>query len=113
SSSPAVFLLIVNLILLFIGMFMETNGAVLITGPLLAPAAAAFGIDPVHFGIILVTNLELGLMTPPLAANLYVAAKTTQTPLAEMVPFFGWFLVAGVIVLLSITYIPTLTVWHL
>ena len=68
--SPIAFLLMVNVVLLIVGTFMETNASILLMGPLLAPAANSFGIDPVHFGIVLATNLEIGLQTPPMAANL-------------------------------------------
>src|SRR5690606_1488535 len=66
TENPLVFLLVVNVALLIVGMFMETSAATLLMGPLLAPAAAEYGIDPIHFGIILVVNIEIGLLTPPL-----------------------------------------------
>lgn len=106
-----VFLILVNLVLFLVGMFMETNAAVLLMGPLLAPAAFAFGLDPIHFGIILVTNIELGLITPPMAANLFVAAKTNRSSLLEMLPYVGCFFLAATVVLLLITYIPELSIW--
>jgi len=106
-----VFLLLVNLVLFLVGMFMETNAAVLLMGPLLAPAAFKFGLDPVHFGIILVTNIELGLITPPMAANLFVAAKTNRSSLIEMLPYVGCFFLAATVVLLMVTYIPALSIW--
>ncbi|RSK55303.1 TRAP transporter large permease [Bacillus canaveralius] len=111
TSSPVVFLLIVNLALFLVGMFMETNAAVLLMGPLLYPAVMKFGIDPIHFGIILVTNIELGLITPPLAANIYVSAKTNRSSLVEMFPYLVWFFLASVIVMMLITYIPGLSIW--
>lgn len=111
-SDPLLFLLAVNLLLFVVGMLMETNAAVLLMGPLLAPSAAAFGIDPVHFAIIVVTNIEIGLMTPPLAANLFVAARTNNVPLIEMLRHFGWFLGAAVITLGFITYIPAISLWY-
>lgn len=111
-ADPLLFLITVNLLLFVVGMFMETNAAVLLMGPLLAPSAAAFGIDPIHFAIIVVTNIEIGLLTPPLAANLYVAARTNDVPLTEMLRYFGWFLAAAVIVLLLITYVPAISLWY-
>lgn len=111
TDNPIVFLLLVNLALFAVGMFMETNAAVLLMGPLLAPAAEAFGIDPFHFGIILVSNIDLGLITPPMAANLYVASKINGTSLTSMLPFIGWYLLAGVCVVLTVTYVPFLTTW--
>jgi len=112
TDSPLVFLLVVNVILLVVGMFMETNAATLLMGPLLAPTAAKYGIDPIHFAIILVTNIELGLLTPPLAANLYVAARTNRVPIIELLRHLGWFLVACLIVIAMITYVPQLALWY-
>jgi tripartite ATP-independent transporter DctM subunit len=106
-----VFLLAVNLVLLLIGMLMETNAAVLLMGPLLAPAASKFGIDPVHFGIILVTNIELGLLTPPLAANVFVAARTLNIDMVRMLPHLAWFFAAALVVLGCVTFIPELSLW--
>lgn len=111
-ADPLLFLVTVNLLLFVVGMFMETNAAVLLMGPLLAPSAAAFGIDPIHFAIIVVTNIEIGLLTPPLAANLYVAARTNDVPLIELLRYFGWFLAAAIIVLLLITYVPGISLWY-
>lgn len=111
-SDPLLFLLAVNLLLFVVGMFMETNAAVLLMAPLLAPSAAAFGIDPVHFAIIVVTNIEIGLITPPLAANLYVAARTNNVPLIEMLRHFGWFLAAAIVALGLITYVPAFALWY-
>src|SRR3990167_9054701 len=112
TDSPVVFLLVVNVILLGVGMFMETNAATLLMGPLLAPTAAKFGIDPIHFAIILVTNIELGLLTPPLAANLYVAARTNRVPIIDLLSNLGWFLLASLVVMALITYVPQLALWY-
>jgi len=111
-SDPVLFLLAVNLLLFVVGMFMETNAAVLLMGPLLAPSAAAFGIDPVHFAIIVVTNIEIGLLTPPLAANLYVAARTNDVRLTEMLRYFLPFLGAAVGVLMLVTFVPEIALWY-
>ena len=112
TDSPIIFLLVVNLVLLVVGMFMETNAATLLMGPLLAPTAAKYGIDPVHFAIVLVTNIELGLLTPPLAANLYVAARTNKVPIIELLRNLGWFLLASLVVMALITYVPQLALWY-
>jgi C4-dicarboxylate transporter, DctM subunit len=112
TDSTLVFLLVVNLILLVVGMFMETNAATLLMGPLLAPTAAKYGIDPIHFAIILVTNIELGLLTPPLAANLYVAARTNRVPIIDLLRNLGWFLLASLVVMALITYVPQLSLWY-
>lgn len=109
---PYMFLIAVNLLLFATGMFMETNAAVLLMGPLLAPSAQAFGIDPVHFAIIVVTNIEIGLLTPPLAANLFVAARTNNVHLVEMLRHFGWFIGAAIFALALLTFIPGLSLWY-
>jgi C4-dicarboxylate transporter DctM subunit len=111
TNDKVLFLIIVNLALFLVGMFMETNAAVLLMGPLLYPAAIKFGMDPIHFGIILVTNIELGLITPPMAANLFVAAKTNRSSLVEMLPYVGWFFLAAAVVLGFITFVPGLSIW--
>ncbi|SHI27573.1 TRAP transporter large permease [Pollutimonas bauzanensis] len=112
TGSPILFLLAVNVALLLVGMFMETNAATLLMGPLLAPAAINYGIDPVHFGVMLVTNIEIGLLTPPLAANLYVAQRTNEARLTEMFGYVMWFLGGSLIVLGLITFVPALTTWY-
>ncbi|MFK8253330.1 TRAP transporter large permease [Ancylobacter terrae] len=109
--SPVAFLLMVNIVLLLVGTFMETNASILLMGPLLAPAAERFGIDPVHFGIITATNLEIGLLTPPMAANLYVAARAANARLADMLPYLGWFFGAALVGQAIITFVPFVTLW--
>lgn len=112
TADPLLFLLAINAALLLIGMFMETNAATLLMGPLLAPAAISYGIDPIHFGIMLVTNIEIGLLTPPLAANLYVAQRTNNARLTEMFGYVMWFLLGAICVLALITFVPFLTTWY-
>lgn len=111
-ADPILFLIAVNLLLFAVGMFMETNAAVLLMGPLLAPSAVQFGIDPVHFAIIVVTNIEIGLLTPPLAANLYVAARTNNVHIVQMLRHFGWFIGAAIVALALLTFIPSLSLWY-
>lgn len=112
TESPLMFLLLVNLALLVVGMFMETSAAILLMGPLLAPAAARYGVDPIHFGIVVVINIEIGLLTPPLAANLYVAALTNRIPIMALLRHIGWFLLACLIMLAAITYVPGIALWY-
>lgn len=111
TDNKIIFLIFVNILLFLIGMFMETNAAVLLMSPLLYPAATAMGVDPVHFGIILVTNIEIGLITPPMAANIYVSARINGSSVMEMWPYIWRFLLVSIGVLLLITYIPILTLW--
>lgn len=112
TDSPLVFLLAVNIMLLLVGMFMETSAATLLMGPLLAPAAAQYGIDPIHFGIMVVINIEIGLLTPPLAANLYVAALVNRIPLVPLIKQLTWFIVACLACLLLVTYVPQVSLWY-
>jgi tripartite ATP-independent transporter DctM subunit len=109
--TPWLFLLTVNVVLLVVGSFMETNASILLMGPLLAPAAAKFNIDPVHFGIVVATNLEIGLLTPPMAANLYVAARAAQVPMMKMMRYLAYFFAAALVGQALITYFPIFTLW--
>lgn len=106
-----IFLIFVNILLFLVGMFMETNAAVLLMSPLLYPTAIAMGIDPIHFGIILVTNIEIGLITPPMAANIYVSARINRSNLVEMWPYIRKFLLVSILVLLLITYVEPISLW--
>ena len=107
TDSQAVFLLFTNILLILVGMFLETNAGILLFAPILIPIAQAYGIDLIHFGAILLLNLEIGLMTPPFAGNIFVACKLTGVPmdkmLPKMIPFFG----ACLPVLLITTYWPS------
>lgn len=108
-----IFILIMIAILFVVGMFMETNAAVLLMSVLLAPAAITFDINPIHFGIILVTTIEIGLLTPPMAANVFVSAKVNKTSVVEMVPNTVKFLGVSILALLVIAFVPFLTTWFL
>ncbi|WP_373237015.1 TRAP transporter large permease [Cohaesibacter celericrescens] len=105
------FLLAVNALLLFIGMFIETSAAILVLAPILAPVAIQFGIDPMHFGLIMVVNLALGMITPPLGVNLFAACAVAKISLEEIVPQLVWFVATVIICLLLVSYIPAITLW--
>jgi len=111
SDNPYVFLLLVNVFLLVVGMFMETNASIIILAPLLVPVAVTMGIDPVHFGIIMIVNLALGMCTPPLGINLFISAQLAKINLLQisrgMIPFY----VVLLLTLLLITYIPQITMF--
>lgn len=106
TDSPVIFLLLTNLLLILVGMFLETNAGILLFAPILCPIAESYGIDLVHFGAILLLNLEIGLMTPPFAGNIFVACKVAgvgmDTMLKKMIPFF----IACIPVLIITTYWP-------
>ncbi len=84
--SPAMFLLGVNAALFVIGMFIETSAAIIVLAPILAPVAQHFGIDPVHFGLIMVVNLALGMITPPFGVNLFAACTVARISLDRIIP---------------------------
>lgn len=107
--SPTMFLLGVNAALFIIGMFIETSAAIIVLAPILAPVAMHFGVDPVHFGLIMVVNLAMGMITPPFGVNLFAACTVARISLDRIVghllPFVGVILVC----LLVITYVPSLS----
>ncbi len=109
TESPAVFLLIINGMLLIVGMFMETNTSILLLAPILVPAAKAYGIDPIHFGAIMLLNLEIGLITPPFAVNLFVACRLGGVSMDKVLrPIMG-FIAICIPVLLLTTYVPSIS----
>lgn len=109
SDNPLVFLLMVNLFLLVVGMFMETFAAIIILAPILAPIAMAFGIDPVHFGLIVIVNLAVGMVTPPVGVNLFIACGIAKIQMEQMMKPLSVFLAVLVVNLMVITYVPGLS----
>ncbi|HEY8245119.1 MAG TPA: TRAP transporter large permease [Casimicrobiaceae bacterium] len=109
--SPVVYLIIVNLLLLVVGCFMEALAAMLVLIPILVPPAIALGIDPVHFGLIFVLNLMIGTITPPVGVVLYVTAKVAQVPFDRMARAVLPYLVPLISVLVLCTFWPPLTTW--
>ncbi|MBT9247342.1 TRAP transporter large permease subunit [Gemmobacter fulvus] len=105
------FLLMVNVILLFIGMVMEPSAIVLIMAPILYPVAVKLGVDPVHFGIMLVVNMEIGLCTPPVGLNLYVASAISKLGLTEVTKAAGPWLLTALVFLGIVTYVPEITLF--
>jgi tripartite ATP-independent transporter DctM subunit len=108
---PWLILLLINLILLVVGCFMETVAAITIMVPVLLPIAVTLGVDPVHFGVIMVLNLMLGLLTPPVGMVLYVLARVAKIPFEQCVVGTAPFLIPLLIVLLLVTFVPELTMW--
>ena len=109
--SRIAFLLAVNILLLVVGMFIETSAAILVLAPILAPIAVAYGVDPVHFGLIIVVNLALGMITPPLGVNLFAAAAVAKLPVEKIIPHLIWFVLTVFGALMIITYVPAITLW--
>jgi C4-dicarboxylate transporter, DctM subunit len=104
--SPAMFLLGVNAALFIIGMFIETSAAIIVLAPILAPVAMHFGIDPVHFGLVMVVNLALGMITPPFGVNLFAACTVARISLDRIIPYLLPFVLVILGCLMLITYIP-------
>lgn len=111
TDNPFYFLMLINVLLLIVGTFMETNAAILILAPILYPAVMQMGIDPIHFGIIMVINLAIGMITPPLGVNLFVAASMRQMSLERLVHANWKYLFVSIFALIVITYFPQLTLW--
>ncbi len=111
SENPIVVLLLINLILLIVGCFMETVAALTILVPVLLPIAIKMGVDPVHFGVIVVLNLMIGLLTPPIGMVLYVLSRVSKVPFERCMAATAPFLVPLVLVLLMVTFFPVLTMW--
>jgi C4-dicarboxylate transporter DctM subunit len=107
--APWMFLLVVNVILLIAGNFMEPTGIILILAPILFPIAVQLGIDPVHLGIIMVVNMEIGMVTPPVGLNLFVAAGITKMSLMEVVRAAMPWLSVLLVFLIIITYVPAIS----
>jgi len=111
TQSPVVFLLLVNVLLLLVGTFLENGPALVILAPVLYPIAATLGIDPIHFSVIVALNLVLGLITPPVAISLSIGALIARVPTRvvtrEVTPFF----ITAIGVLMLITYVPQLSLW--
>lgn len=106
TSNPIIILMIMNVILLIAGTFMDVTPAILIFTPLFLPVVQTFGMHPVHFGLVLVYNLCIGNITPPVGNTLFVAIKVGRSSLAKVMPYMLWYYVAILIGLLLVTYIP-------
>ena len=108
---PIMFLVIVNVILLIGGQFMEPSGLIVIVAPLVFPIAIQLGIDPIHLGIIMVVNMEIGMITPPVGLNLFVTSGVAGMPIMRVVKAALPFLAVLFVFLIMVTYIPALSTW--
>lgn len=111
SDNPILILLMINILLLFLGTFMDMSPLIVITTPIFLPVAMAFGVDPVHFGIILVLNLGIGLCTPPVGAVLFVGCAVGNIAIWDVVRSIWPFYIAALFTLILVTYIPSLSLW--
>ena len=110
SNGEITFLLLTILVFLIAGMFMETTSIILLLVPLFGPVAFQLGIDPVHFGVITVLTLSLGLITPPFGTSLFVAVGITKDPLEKVYRRVVPFIIAGIIVILIVAFMPAITI---
>lgn len=109
--APWQFLIVVNLILLAAGAFMEPTGIILILAPILFPIAMQLGIDPVHLGIIMVINLEIGMITPPIGLNLFVTSGITSLSIGQVIRAASPWLLVLLLYLVLVTYVPQISLW--
>ena len=108
---PVGFLIMVNLLLLAAGNFMEPSSILLITAPLLFPMAMQLGIDPIHLGVLMTVNMEIGMITPPVGLNLYVASGISKLGLTETTKACAPWIVVMLLFLILITYVPAISLW--
>lgn len=112
-SNEIVLLVVINIFLLVVGMVMDTTPAILILSPILLPIVQSIGMDPIHFGVVMIVNLAIGFVTPPIGVNLFVASSLTDVPVMHIakkaMPMIGYFLLA----LLLLTFIPAISLFLL
>jgi TRAP-type C4-dicarboxylate transport system permease large subunit len=108
-TSKYFFLLLLNLALLVVGCLMDIFSAILIVLPLIIPLSQAYGIDPVHLGIIFIVNLEAGYLTPPVGLNLFLASYCFKKPFIEICRYIAPFLIVRLVMVLLVTYLPWLS----
>jgi C4-dicarboxylate transporter DctM subunit len=109
--TPLMFLLIVNILLLIMGQFMEPSSVVMITVPLLLPIGVALGVDPIHLGVIMVVNMEIGMLTPPVGLNLFVASGITGLSMGQVIKASLPMTLVLLFGLMLVTYIPAISLW--
>jgi C4-dicarboxylate transporter DctM subunit len=108
---PWGFLLVVNILLLVAGNFMEPSSVILILAPIVFPIATSMGIDPVHLGIIMVVNLEIGMVTPPVGLNLFVTSGVAKMPIEQVIMAALPWLMILLSVLIIVTYVPIVSMF--
>ena len=109
SSNKIILLIMINLFLILLGMWLDCSASIILFAPMLLPLAAEIGLDPVHFGILMIVNLNIGLLTPPLAVCLFAAADISRDPVGRVIVAVLPFLIAALFTLALITYIPAVT----
>ena len=110
-TSPIMFLIVLNIFLIIVGMMMDVFSAIIVVVPLIIPIAEAYGINQVHLGIIFLTNLEIGYLTPPVGLNLFISSIRFQKPVFTIVRATLPYIVILIFALVLITYVPSLSLW--
>lgn len=111
SSNPIIFLLIINLLLFIVGMFFDSGAAILILAPILVPVAISYGIDPVHFGIVMIVNLAMGMITPPFGVNLFMVSQVANISMEKLLKYTVLFVLVMIANVLILSYIPSISTW--
>ena len=111
SENPLIILLMINLILLVLGTFMDMGPTIIIATPIFLPVAVHYGVDPVHFGVIMILNLGIGLNTPPVGAVQFVACAVAKISVWQAMRSIWPFYAAGIVVLMLVTFVPALSLW--
>jgi tripartite ATP-independent transporter DctM subunit len=111
SSSPVVFIILVNILLLILGCLIDATAIILVTVPVLLPIAIEFGIDPIYFGVVMIINLMIGLLTPPVGSVLYITSSVTGQPVDVVFRGIAPFLIPLGAVLVAVTAFPDLVLW--
>ena len=109
TTNKILLLLLINILLLFVGAFMETNAAIIILTPILLPIVKAVGVSPVHFGMIMILNLAIGFITPPFGANLFMASEISNVKYTTLAKAIWPWIFVMVAVLMLVTYIPQIS----
>ena len=111
SDNPFIFLLIINILLFIVGMFFDSGAAILILAPILAPVAITYGIDPVHFGIVMIVNLAMGMITPPFGVNLFMVSQVANISMEKLMRYTILFVGVMILNILLLSYIPQISIW--
>jgi tripartite ATP-independent transporter DctM subunit len=111
SNSPWAFMILINILLLMLGSVIDATAVILVTVPVLLPIAVGFGIDPVYFGVVMIINLMIGLLTPPVGSVLYITSSVTGKPVDVVFRGVAPFLIPLIAVLIIVTAFPDLVMW--
>ncbi len=111
SHSPAMLLLFANVVLLIAGMFLETTAAIMIFTPILLPTLITAGVNPVHFGLVMVFNLMIGMLTPPVGMSIYMLSPIAGLPVNKLFRAVMPYLIPLAIALIVLTYVPEISLW--